>query len=116
MKSTYFPSVPGFHGLGIAVTKDRLAESEELHQAIKLLRTARRGGKPPAGVPDLQLRVADLSASSRKPTGATERARDEARILDERLTRGQRVLADVFNSPSWRLTKPLRSTKHLLSR
>jgi len=168
--------VHGFHGLGVAVTKDRLDQNEELQRALESLRTPRfletqvqnlelaridlelarvravmegdrqlaeerdsharsmaslldrveerdrlnellvDAERRVAAVPDLELRIADLERELADANKATETAREDARLLDERLTRGQRVLTDVFNSPSWRLTKPLRRAKHLLSR
>ena len=67
-----------------------------------------------AGVPDLQLRIADLERELEEARRAADAAREQARVLDERLTRSARVLSDVMNSPSWRLTKPLRTAKHFL--
>jgi hypothetical protein len=161
--------IPGFHGLGVAATKDRLAANEGLHRAVKALRTARfleswaqelelarvqveidaerrlsaehdrhavsmatvqdrleerdalgerlvDAERRLAGVPDLELRIADLERDLEEANAAAERARIEAQALDERLTQGQRVLNDVFSSPSWRLTQPLRTAKNRLSR
>lgn len=182
--------VPGFNGLGLAVTRDRLDKNEGLARALKSLRTARflatwaqelelgrvsldaawafaEKGREQltleladernryaaqlaserdraaleianledrlkerdrlsellvdaerrlASVPDLEVRIADLERELDEARTAAEDAHRHIQALDERLTRGQRVLTDVFNSPSWRLTKPLRSTKHILTR
>ena len=67
-----------------------------------------------AGVPNLQVRIAELEGELDSARRATEEAQAQVRKLDERLTRGQTVLTNVFNSPSWRVTKPLRATKKLL--
>jgi hypothetical protein len=51
----------------------------------------------------------------RELTGArrdAERTRAEAHLLDQRVRAREQVLADVFNSASWQLTKPLRTAKH----
>jgi hypothetical protein len=69
-----------------------------------------------AGIPDLELRIAELERELADANRATEAAQDQIRALDDRLTRGQRVLTDVFNSPSWRVTKPLRQAKQILNR
>lgn len=69
-----------------------------------------------AGVPDLKVRIADLERDLEAARAATERARGDARVLDERLTMSERVVADVMNSPSWRVTQPLRTAKHSVSR
>ena len=67
-----------------------------------------------ADVPNLQLRIADLEFELAEARRETESAREQARQLDERLMLGEQVLLDVFRSPSWQLTKPLRSAKKLL--
>ena len=43
-------------------------------------------------------------------------AREEARALDQRAAMGDQVLADVFDSLSWRLTRPLRTAKQYVAR
>jgi hypothetical protein len=159
--------VAGFHGLGIAAAKDRLAENETLARAVKSLRSpdfldgwmgelelarirteistemafAGRSERDAlnaaslresieerdrlgelllqaetrlAGVPDLEGRIAELERELHESRAAAEAAREHARVLDERLTRSARVLTDVMTSPSWRLTKPLRTAKHML--
>jgi hypothetical protein len=69
-----------------------------------------------AELPELQLRISDLELELAESRKAAEDARKEARSLDEWLMRSQRTYADVINSPSWRLTKPLRAAKRLLNR
>jgi hypothetical protein len=69
-----------------------------------------------AGIPDLELRIAELERQLADANRVTEAALEEIRALDDRLTRSQRVLTDVFNSPSWRVTKPLRQAKQILNR
>jgi len=55
-------------------------------------------------LPELAQRLAELSETSA----------EEIRVLTERVNRAARVLRDVQSSPSWKITKPLRSLKHLL--
>ncbi len=64
-----------------------------------------------AGVPDLQLRIADLEYELSQARAAADAARKEARRYDEQSMRAQRVLTDVMSSPSWQVTKPLRAAK-----
>ena len=91
-------------------TPDRLREYDRLQQ--QLVDAEQRL----AGIPDLELRIAELERQLLDANRATEAAQDQVRALDDRLTRGQRVLTDVFNSPSWRVTKPLRQAKQILNR
>jgi Methyltransferase domain len=90
--------------------EDRLAQTDRLQQA--LVDAERRL----AGVPDLELRIAELERQLAEARRDAEVARAEAGALDERLTFGEQVLADVFNSPSWRVTQPLRRAKHSVAR
>jgi len=162
--------VPGFHGLGIAVTEERLANNEALRRAIESVQTAEfldawarelelarisaeieanrqvsgareaievrlRSGleerleqtdrleellvdaeRRLAAVPELQLRISELERELADVRADADRARAEAHALDQRLTLGEQVLADVFSSPSWRLTQPLRTAKHSMAR
>jgi hypothetical protein len=162
--------VPGFHGLGIAVTAERLEASAELRATIesvqsaeflervaravelervtaeidsnravaeaqeRIERQAKSGVEQRlaetdrlqellvdaerrlAAVPELQAQIAALERELEAARHDAERAREEARLLDQRLTIGERVLSDVFNSPSWRVTQPLRTAKHLAPR
>ena len=61
--------------------------------------------------PNLEARIAELERELADARRDAERARDQARQLDHRVTMGDQVLADVLNSLSWRLTKPLRAAK-----
>ena len=90
--------------------EERLAETDQLRALVIDAETRL------AGIPDLQARIADLEAELSDARQDAERARKEAGELDQRLTQGQQVLADVFNSPSWRVTQPLRTAKHSASR
>lgn len=162
--------VPGFHGLGIAVTAERLASNESLRTAVGSVQTAQfldawareierarieaeieanrrvseaceaierrlRSGieerleqtdrlqellvdaeRRLAGVPDLHSRITELEHELANARADAERARAEVGALDQRLTMGEQVLADVFSSPSWRLTQPLRTAKHSVAR
>jgi SAM-dependent methyltransferase len=69
-----------------------------------------------AEVPELELRIADLEYQLAEERKSREEAREEAQVLDERLMRAQRVQVELMNSPSWKLTKPLRAAKRLLQR
>lgn len=69
-----------------------------------------------AGIPDLQLRIADLEYELSQARAAADAAREQVHQLDERAMRSQRVLTDVMSSPSWQVTKPLRAAKRLLAR
>lgn len=162
--------VPGFHGLGIAVTEERLANNEPLQAAVDSVQTTefldawarelelariwaeieanrqvsdareaielrlKRGiedrleqtdrlqellvdaERRLAGVPDLQARIAILERELAEARRDAASARAEAGALDQRVTMGEQVLADVMGSPSWRLTQPLRTAKHSMSR
>jgi hypothetical protein len=148
--------VPGFHGLGIAVTADRLHANPDLAAAIgrartdafletlarelelarvmveidadrrlresrELLERQLKSGieerlaetdrlqelvvdaeRRLAVVPELQLRITDLERE-------LETAQNDA-------AQCQRVLSDVLNSPSWRVTQPLRALKRSVLR
>jgi SAM-dependent methyltransferase len=67
-------------------------------------------------VPDPEARIMELERELADARRDAERAREEARVLDQRVTMGDQVLADVFNSLSWRLTQPLRSAKRQVAR
>ena len=63
----------------------------------------------PLSVPELEARITELE---RELAGT----REEARRLHQRVGMGDQMLADVFNSLSWRLTQPLRTAKHSVAR
>jgi hypothetical protein len=90
--------------------KERLEETERLKQLLVDAESRL------AGVPDLELRVSELQRELWEARTEADRARYEAGELDRRMMKGQEVLADVFSSPSWRLTKPLRTAKRSASR
>jgi SAM-dependent methyltransferase len=69
-----------------------------------------------AGVRELELRIADLEYELAEQRKLREAARDEARVLDERLMLAQRVQVDLMSSASWKLTEPLRAAKRLMRR
>ena len=162
--------VPGFHGLGIAASKDRIDGDDALRVTIDTVGTpafleswareldlARIGSEIEAnaklsnelaarereltsgveerlaetdrlrelvvdaerrlaGVPDLQARIGELENELSEARKAADRTREQIGELDQRVTQGQEVLSDVFSSPSWRLTQPLRTAKHSASR
>ena len=92
----------------MAGLEERLAEMNRLEEL--LLDAERRA----AAVPDLHLRLAELERERDEQRRAADSARSEARALDTRLAIGEQVLSDVLTSPSWRVTKPLRTAKHVL--
>jgi hypothetical protein len=92
----------------IASLEERLQETDRVREL--LLEAEQRL----ASVPDLQAQVADLERELARERQAAQNAREQAAVLDQRLTISERVLADVLNSPSWRVTKPLRSAKRVL--
>jgi SAM-dependent methyltransferase len=67
-----------------------------------------------AGIPDLEVRISDLQQQLADERVAHAATRDTAKVLDDRLMRSERVLRDVFGSPSWQVTKPLRYAKRRL--
>jgi hypothetical protein len=90
--------------------EDRLAETDRLQELV--VDAERRLSV----IPDLQLQIAELAREVTEARKDAESARKEAGELDRRLMQGQQVLADVFSSPSWRMTQPLRTAKHSASR
>ena len=69
-----------------------------------------------ARIPDLEVRLGELESQLSRARRASDDAQDQIVKLHDRLTQDARVLADVFNSPSWRLTRPLRQARNLLKR
>jgi ubiquinone/menaquinone biosynthesis C-methylase UbiE len=69
-----------------------------------------------AGVPELELRMADLEYQLAEERKLRDAARDEAQALDNRLMGLQQGQGDLMNSASWKLTKPLRAAKQRLRR
>lgn len=67
-----------------------------------------------ARIPTLQQRIEELESQLNAANRATVDARNEITELNDRLTEQARMLSDVFNSPSWRVTGPLRRAKRLL--
>ncbi|MGO9898400.1 MAG: class I SAM-dependent methyltransferase [Solirubrobacteraceae bacterium] len=67
-----------------------------------------------ADVPTLHLQIADLRHELGEARAAADVAREQLRELDERFMRAQRTLVDMLQSPSWKLTKPLRAAKRRL--
>jgi cephalosporin hydroxylase len=100
----------------IATLAQRREDPERLREFDQLQRQLVDAEQRLAGIPDLELRIAGLERELADASRAIEAAQDQIRALDDRLTRGQRVLTEVFNSPSWRVTKPLRQAKQILNR
>lgn len=69
-----------------------------------------------ASIPDLQQQIADLELRLADARRQLDVARDQARQLDDRLMDSERALREVFRSPSWQLTKPLRYAQRRLER
>ena len=92
----------------IAGLQQRVGERDQL--AVLLTDAEQRA----AGIPELRTRIGDLEADLADARRELEAARAEAHALDDRLMRSERVLVDMRNSPSWQLTRPLRSAKKLL--
>jgi cephalosporin hydroxylase len=92
----------------IAGLEGRLAETDRLQKL--LVDAEQRLG----GVPELQLRAAALERELEEARRSVLAAREEARVLEVRLSIGEQVVADLMSSPSWRVTKPLRTAKHVL--
>ena len=92
----------------IAGLQQRVGERDQL--AVLLTDAEQRA----AGIPELRTRIGDLEADLAHARRELEASRAEAHALDDRLMRSERVLVDMRNSPSWQLTRPLRSAKKLL--
>ena len=88
----------------------------QLAQTIRLQRLLLDAETRLAGVPHLEAWITELERQLADTRADAERAHAQARELDHRLTLGEHVLAAVFSSPSWRLTQPLRTAKHLVCR
>jgi hypothetical protein len=67
-----------------------------------------------ADAPALHLQIADLRRELTEARAAADTAREQLHELDERFMRAQRTLVEVLESPSWKLTKPLRAAKKRL--
>ena len=89
---------------------DRLAHTDRLQE---LLVDAERRL---AGIPDLHVQIAELGRELSEARRDAASAREETGVLEQRLTIGEQVLADVFGSPSWRVTRPLRVGKRVVMR
>jgi O-antigen biosynthesis protein len=83
----------------------------ERDQVAELLTEAEQRA---ADIPDLRQRIEDLQRELVAERGAHQATRDHAEHLDARLMRSERVLREVFGSPSWQVTKPLRYAKRRL--
>lgn len=69
-----------------------------------------------AGIADLRQRIADLERDLATERDAHRESRELIQVLEERLMRSERVLREVFRSPSWQVTKPLRYAKRRLAK
>ena len=65
-------------------------------------------------IPALHLQIADLRYELAGVRASEDALREQIQTLDKRLMAAQRTLVEVMNSPSWKVTKPLRSAKRLL--
>jgi hypothetical protein len=99
----------------IRARDDRLAELEarvaERDEIARLLIDAEQRG---ASIPALREQIEKLEAELVAVNGALEQSRAENRHLDERLMSSERAIRNVFSSPSWQVTKPLRYAKRRL--
>jgi 2-polyprenyl-3-methyl-5-hydroxy-6-metoxy-1,4-benzoquinol methylase len=94
----------------IAELQARVAERERI--AALLVDAEQRVARIPA----LELALSDLREELEESRRAEESLRQQIRALEADLFRARRTLVEVVGSPSWRLTKPLRSVKRLLRR
>lgn len=94
----------------IVEMRAKLAERDEL--AARLVAAEQRL----AEIPALQLRIEDLDLELKGARAAEAAAQERIRELEDQLMRSSRTLVEVFSSPSWRVTKPLRGAKRLLRR
>jgi SAM-dependent methyltransferase len=92
----------------IEALESRVREADRLQSL--LLEAEQRSAR----LPELELRIAELEDALAEAHRGAEAARAEARGLDERLMQAEQVLVNVMNSPSWRVTEPLRQAKKLL--
>ena len=94
----------------------RLARLDQVEAELALLRReANALGDELGGLRDIQSHLDDCTAqliATREQLAAVEAAHSHERDRREEL---DRVLAEVMESPSWKLTKPLRSAKSALS-
>ena len=88
--------------------EQRVAETEQIQD--QLLDAEQRA----ASIPGLESRIAELEAILVRTRDEAHAARQQAAELDQRLMRSQQVMVDLYNSPSWQITKPLRRAKHFL--
>lgn len=95
--------------LTIDELRQRLAERDRIAQ---LLTEAEQRA---AGIPGLHQRISELEQELTAERDAHRATRDHAEHLDARLMRSERVLRDVFGSPSWQVTRPLRYAKRRLT-
>ena len=95
--------------------RDQIAELERrAGDRDRLLAQLTDAEQRTASIPDLRERIEELERELAASRQALETSRAEARHLDERLMSSERVLREVFSSPSWQVTKPLRYAKRRL--
>ena len=104
--------MPGYHGLGILVTADRLSANPELAAAIARVGTE-QVLEPLARELELARVIADIGAWNCHAVAAELRLRvtDLERELEVTQKEVERVRSDVLNSLSWRTTQRRRA-KH----
>jgi len=98
----------------LAGLRQQLGDPERLRDHDRLQHQLVDAEQRLAGIPDLELRIGELETQLGDANRAAEAAKEQIKKLHDRLTDDAKVLADVFHSPSWRLTKPLRQAKQLL--
>ena len=93
-----------------AELRARLSEREQLSR--QLTDAEQRA----ASIPGLRERIEELERELAAVNEVLESSRAQTRQLDERLMSSERVLREVFGSPSWQVTKPLRYAKRRLTK
>ena len=69
-----------------------------------------------ASIPTLRERIDELERELATVNEVLESSRAQTRHLDERLMSSERTLRQLYASPSWQVTKPLRFAKRRLAK
>lgn len=68
-----------------------------------------------ASIPELREQIAELEEALVAAGAARDAAAADAKRLDERLMSSERTLRELYASPSWRVTRPLRYIERRLT-
>jgi DNA repair exonuclease SbcCD ATPase subunit len=98
----------------LARLAQQLEDPERVGEYDRLQRQLVDAEQRLAAIPDLELQIEELESQLRRLNRAAADTQEEIKKLHDRLTANAQVLSDVFNSPSWRVTKPLRQAKRLV--